>query len=232
MLALEHALSVTVVMAASIDGKIGPVNRSVVRFGEADWVRLEQHCAAADALVLGAGALRASGTTVRIRAPHLLAERRQAGRPEQPLTCIVSRSGRLDSSLPFFTRQAVPRLIATTADGANRLSEGIRQHADIWCSPGPEVDFTALRRELATRGLTRLVLLGGGDLLAAWLVHETVDRLEVTVAPLLIGGAAAPTMLDGAGLPQPLELHLERTERVGDLLFLSYATTALPATDP
>jgi len=232
MLATEPTLSVTVVMAASIDGKIGPVSRSAMRFGEADLARLERHCAEADVLLMGAGALRAHGTTVRLRTPDLLDSRRQAGLPEQPLTCIVSASGRLDSALPFFTRQAVPRLIATTTAGGEALPTEVRQHAEVWCSPGSGVDFAALRRDLAARGLTRLVLLGGGGLLAAWLTSETIDRLELTVAPLLLGGAAAPTLLDGAGLPRPLDLRLDHVERDADLLFLSYCTVYPAATHP
>ena len=209
-------------MAASIDGKIGPTDRAWIRFGAADEARLERCCAAADALLMGAGALRATGSTVRVRAPELLAERRAAGRPEQPLSCVVTASGRLDAESRFFTKQAVPRLVATTADGAAALPARVRAQAEVWVSPGDRVDLSALRVELAQRGLVQLVLLGGGELNAAWLAREPVDRIELTVAPLLIGGETAPTVLDGPGLPELQEYRLEHVEASGELVFLTY----------
>ncbi len=217
----DGGLHVTLVAAMTADGKIGPVDRRPLRFGEPDLRRLEAHCAAADALILGAGALRAHGTTVRVREPALLDDRRRRGLLLQPLTCVVTATGQLDRGVPFFARQPVPRAIATTTAGAARCA-ALADLAEIWeCGPA-QVDFAILLQRLAASGYQRLVLLGGGRLNASWLAAAPVHRLELTVAPLLLGGEGAPTLVDGSPLQPERQLGLRHVEEEAGLLFLSY----------
>ncbi|NUQ01906.1 MAG: riboflavin deaminase, partial [Armatimonadetes bacterium] len=67
-------MPVTMVMGMTADGKIGRVSREAINLGPADRRRLEAHCAAADVVIMGAGALRSYGTTPSIRQPELLAQ--------------------------------------------------------------------------------------------------------------------------------------------------------------
>ncbi|MCC7492233.1 MAG: dihydrofolate reductase family protein [Fimbriimonadaceae bacterium] len=212
-------MRVTMLAAVSVDGKIGPPDRTAVHFGAADRRRLEQHCAAAEVLVMGAGALRAHRTTVPLRDPALLAARAAAGQPPQPLTVIVSRRGTFDPDLPFFTRQGVPRRLATTqaaAVAAELWDEG------VWRCGEQAVDCAELARRLAAAGVRRVALLGGGELNAAWLQTAPLHRLELTIAPRLCGGATAPTLVDGGGLPVPRELRLLTCEAEEGQLFTSW----------
>lgn len=210
-------------MALSADGKIAPVERTAPHFGEADARRFEQLCAAADALVLGAGTLRAQGATRSIVRPELLAQRRAAGLPDQPLTVVVSASGELDLDLPFFTRQRVPRAVATLDGQVRAAVDRYGSLAEVW-GCGPErVTVAAVLARLAARGCERLALLGGGALNADWFAAGAVDVLELTLAPVLFGGAAAPTPCDGAGLAVPAGLVLTRCEVApGGVVFLTY----------
>jgi 5-amino-6-(5-phosphoribosylamino)uracil reductase len=218
---------VTLVMAMSLDGKIARVARRAEHFGEADAERFERLCAAADALVTGAGSLRAQGATRSIVRPELLAARRAEGRPEQPLTVVVSRGGLLDLEMPFFTRQRVRRAVATTSAGAAHAARyaGL---AEVW-DCGPRVEPRAVLDRLAAAGCERIALLGGGELNAAWFAAGLVDRLELTLAPCLFGGASAPTPLDGPGLAVPMSAELEACETVAGCLFLSYRLLKEPA---
>src|SRR5437763_7539468 len=84
--------------------------------------------AVADAVVVGAGTLRAVPkhlwTAARIY--PALADAYQSlrialGKPEPPLTVVVTASGELDLDLPVFQSGKVPALIATTTNGAQRL---------------------------------------------------------------------------------------------------------------
>lgn len=218
---MNRDIHVTLVLAMSADGKIARVDRAPVRFAEADATRLEALCAEADALVMGAGTLRRHGTTRTIVNPALAAARRERGQAAQPLTCIVSRSGELDRGLAFFVRQAVPRAIATTAAGASRAA-GLADLAEIWVCGDDEVAPQAVLGRLSAYGARRVALLGGGELTAAWFEADTVDRVELTVAPVIFGGAAAPTPVDGPGLSAPRPLVLREARAVDGLVFLSF----------
>ncbi len=215
-------MPVTLVAAMSADGKIAPVARTAHRFGAADAARLERCCAAADVLILGAGTLRAHGTTRSIRDPRLLAERAERGLPPQPTTCLVTAGGELSPDLPFFSRQSVPRIVATTDAVAPRMAERFGHLAEVWRCGAAEVSVDGLLDRLAAAGLSEVVLLGGGRLNAAFAAARRIDRLELTLAPVLFGGAAAPTWLDGDGLPAPARLCLTAWSAVDGCLFASY----------
>lgn len=219
---MEDRPRVRLVMALTADGKIAPVTRVAPHFGEADAERFERVCAESDALITGAGSLRAQGGTRTIVRPHLVAWRRDRGLPPQPLTCVVSHSGRLDLGLPFFTRQVVPRAVATTNAVAASLAGVYGDQATVWgCGPA-EVEPARVLAKLADWGARQVALLGGGTLNAAWFAADLVDTLELTVAPLLYGGAEAPTPIDGAGLPEPRRLELLAHEVVDGCVFLTY----------
>lgn len=213
---------VTLVNAMSADGKIAPVERIAPVFGEADGRRLEQLCAKADALVFGAGTLRSYGTTFRITSTDLAAARRVAGKPEQPLSVVVTASGSLDPELPFFRSQQVPRAIATTDRTARRLTPKFQGVAEVWACGASVVEVPSLRARLADAGAEQVVLLGGGKLNADWFAADAVDYLELTIAAVLFGGKDAPTIIDGPGLDGPRPLRLESAETVEQMLFLRY----------
>ncbi len=68
---------------------------------------------------------------------------------------------------------------------------------------------------LAERGLLEVLLESGGALAAAFHAVQAVDRCLFFIAPKLIGGAHAPTPLDGPGLPNPVNLEPLRVRRYG-----------------
>jgi diaminohydroxyphosphoribosylaminopyrimidine deaminase/5-amino-6-(5-phosphoribosylamino)uracil reductase len=56
-----------------------------------------------------------------------------------------------------------------------------------------------LMEKLAEREVISLLLESGGQLNASMLEAGLVDRLHVVIAPMLIGGREASTLLDGLG---------------------------------
>ena len=110
----------TVVLAMSADGKIADAARSPARFSSpTDKAHLEQQIAAADAVLFGAGTLRAYGTTIKVSDPELLQQRQQSSLALQPVQIVVSLEANIDRQLRFFS-QPVPRWLLTTSVGAKR----------------------------------------------------------------------------------------------------------------
>lgn len=108
----------TVVLAMSADGKIADVLRKPARFSSpTDKEHLEQQIAASDAVLFGAGTVRAYGTTLPVSHPQLLQQRKQCSLPPQPVQIVTSQQGNIDPQLRFF-RQPVPRWLLTTSVGA------------------------------------------------------------------------------------------------------------------
>ncbi len=67
------------------------------------------------------------------------------------------------------------------------------------------VDLAALVGELGRRGITSLLLEGGAGLAFGFAARGLVDEVMYFLAPLLLGGAAAPGVLGGPGFPRLAE---------------------------
>lgn len=220
----------------SADGKIADAQRRSGQLGTAaDRAHLQAQVALADAVLTGAGTLRSEHATVLVKDPQLLAERSQRGQDPQPLQIIASGSGEIDPELVFF-QQPVRRWLLTTPEGRDHWAHQPDKFERILLAPesvptgseGPSrrgVDFRGPLAELGEAGIEQLVVLGGGDLVGSLLLIDAIDFLWLTVCPWLIGGASAPSPVDGAGLSMldKARLRLQSVEQLGDELFLLYA---------
>ncbi|TFI52301.1 RibD family protein [Mastigocladus laminosus UU774] len=215
----------TVVLAMSADGKIADVTRSPARFGsKSDKAHLENRIAAADAVLFGAGTLRAYGTTLTVTNPQLLQNRIQRGKPLQPVHIVTTQAANLNPEIRFF-QQPVQRWLLTTSTGAifwQKRSEF--EQIMVFETKEGKIDIAAAVEHLSKLGIGELAILGGGKLVASMLELDLIDELWLTICPLLLGGAAAPTPVEGKGfLPQLApRLQLIEVDRVDQEVFLHY----------
>ena len=89
---------------------------------------------------------------------------------------------------------------------------------------GGEIDWIDAFQQLETLGIERLAILGGGKLVASVLAAGLIDELWLTVCPLILGGADAPTPVEGKGFLADLapKLELLAVKQVGGEVFLHY----------
>ncbi|MEG4105817.1 RibD family protein [Microcoleus sp. S13_C5] len=89
---------------------------------------------------------------------------------------------------------------------------------------GGEIDWIDAFQQLASFDIKRLAILGGGKLVASVLAAGLVDELWLTVCPLILGGADAPTPVEGKGFLADLapKLELLAVKQVGQEVFLHY----------
>lgn len=148
----------------------------------------------ADVIVVGAGTVRSEGYAGAQLSVAQRQQRQARGQGEVPPIAIVTRTGHLDHDLAVFTRTEVAPLVLTcaaAADDARRLLSGVVDDV-IACSaddPG-EVDVGTVLSTLRGRGLSRVLTEGGPTLLGAFLDRELLDELCLTIAPVVVGGAA------------------------------------------
>lgn len=230
---------ITVILAMSTDGKIADYMRSPARFGsKADKEHLEKQITDSDAVLFGAGTLRAYNTTLIISNLALLRHRNQLGKPPQPIHITISSSGDLDPQVPFF-QQPVRRWLISTVTGSQfwqqrqkRLKFAVSQNNSnqhfekilIFETQSGQIDISAALKHLKSQGIDRLAVLGGGELVGSMLELDLIDELWLTVCPLLLGGQSAPTPVDGSGFMTSLapRLNLLSANAVEDEIFLHY----------
>ncbi|MFM2064501.1 MAG: hypothetical protein RLZZ507_4172 [Cyanobacteriota bacterium] len=222
---VQHRPHTTVVLAMSADGKIADVVRSPARFGSgADKAHLEKQIAASDAVLFGAGTLRAYGTTLTVSHPILLQQRKTENKSLQPVHIVLSSSGNLNPDIKFF-QQPVKRWLLTTREGSN-FWQGRSEFEQILVmeTPSGNIDTRAAWQHLGSLEIKRLAVLGGGQLVASLLEFDLIDEFWLTICPLILGGTAAPTPVEGQGFLSNLAPRLQLLEvvTVEQEVFLHY----------
>ena len=123
------------------------------------------------------------------------------------------------------TARDVPTILATCETDGERALPYCGEGCEVLTLPERDgrVDLSALTAALGARGLSSLIIEGGGTLAASALEAGIVDRVQAYIAPKLFGGAAAKTPVMGAGIETPSEAYRLSPPRVtllGDDLLL------------
>jgi riboflavin-specific deaminase-like protein len=161
-------------LAQTLDGRIA------TRSGHSQWIggagdldHTHRLRALSDAVVVGAGTIRADDP--------LLTTRRVDG--PSPVRVVLDAGRRLSAEHGVF-RTGPPTLLVTSCDGP-----ATHGSADVLRVPSGAggLDLPALLRALAGRGLSRIFVEGGGQTVSRFLAAGCLDRLHVTVAPMILG---------------------------------------------
>ncbi|KUN34798.1 5-amino-6-(5-phosphoribosylamino)uracil reductase [Streptomyces longwoodensis] len=215
--------------AVSLDGFLddtGP--ERLLLSSPADFDRVDEVRASVDAILIGAGTLRADNPRLLVNSAERRAARVAAGRPAYPLKVTVSASGDLDPVARFW-HTGGDKLLLTTDRGADRArAAGIA--ADV-AALGPGLDWRrALEHLHDVRGVRRLMVEGGGTIHTQLLQQGLADELQLVLAPLFVGDPDAPRLF-GPGAYQGGRLRLVETRRIEDVVLMRYEPTA-PGTGP
>ena len=181
---------ITLKLATSLDGRIATAT------GASRWItgpeaRAHAHLLRArnDAILVGAGTALADDPMLTCRLPGM-ADR-------SPIRVVLDRRLRvpLDSALVKSARD-VPLWIVTAGAGAAHEAAGA-----TLIRPS-DLEPAGVAAELGARGVTRLLIEGGGAVAASFLRAGLVDELIWMRAPILIGGDGVPA-LASLGITDP-----------------------------
>lgn len=166
-------------LAQTLDGRIATVTGSSQWIGgPGDILHTHRLRALCHAVVVGAGTIRGDD-------PRLTT--RQVAGPD-PVRVVLDTDRRLGTDYQVFRRPGPPTLLLCADDIAGPPLHG---EAEVLRLPraaeGPGLDIPAILVALATRGLTRLFVEGGGVTVSRFLAAGCLDRLHLTVAPVLLG---------------------------------------------
>lgn len=208
-----HSTDGSVAVGGSSEGLSSAADKQVFR-------ALRAVC---DAVLVGAGTVRAEDYGPVLLSPSGAAWRAARGLPRPPLV-IVSRSLALDPGARCFTGDARP-LVLTCADAT--VPDGLADVADLVVAGQESVDLLAGVAALRERGLRHLLCEGGPALLTDLLRRGLVDELCLTSEPVLLGD---PLRLVGP-LDVPVRLAVVHLLDGGDGRVLGrYRTVADPPT--
>ena len=203
--------------AISLDGRINTRERRFGSLGSArDHARMSRLRTEADAVLVGGATFR---NWPHPSLPDGADRPRLAGRP---WNVVVTRTLKVPVTREFLAEPGIRPLFLTRAGS---VPDAFPAEVETYEGPGNDLPVAWMLDALRRRGVQRLLIEAGGDLLFQFFAAGAIDEVFVTLCPLLIGGDA-PSLADGAGFTwqQMRHLRLLESEVAGDEIFLRYQT--------
>ena len=214
---------VTLKMAMSADGKVATGDSETPYLtGAPALTHVHELRDRSDAIAVGVDTIIADDPRLNTR----------LARPDvrHPQRYIFDSRGRmpLDARVlqPDLPGQTV--IVTTEAAAADRLEQYGARGADVWSLPSSagRVDVPSFLQRLGAEGTRSVLLEGGPTLAAAFLNANSVQKLLLFVAPLLVGSDDAPSLLSGGDSPALAAIRrfqFSMVKRIGpDVLLTAY----------
>jgi 5-amino-6-(5-phosphoribosylamino)uracil reductase len=195
---------VSINMAVSMDGKIATKSRGPVKLGSAyDSRRMAEIRADHDVVINGASTFKAYPVPLHVEGEDLIANRKKQGKPSQPISAVVSSRLDIPSGTPWEKAKDSERWIfcgknAPKAKVKRLELLGVKVIQSRAERPSP----AEILKHFSNAGHKRVLVEGGGEFNAAFLEASLVDRIHLTLVPILVGGAESPSFVEGKGFPK------------------------------
>ena len=207
------------------DGKIDTLLRKGSAISsQRDKQRVDRLRAEADAVMVGGRTLLDEDPKLTVKSESLRAERVARGLLPNPVKVSIVTKADIGTHSKFLHEGNAKVVIFTTHQTSKEQLAFLRsQGADVYIHDQERVDLPSALAKLKELGIHRLMVEGGATLNFELLRLGLVDEVSAYVAPMIFGGASAPTMVAGSGVERsaaiPLELiHIEKWEDGGVIL--------------
>jgi 5-amino-6-(5-phosphoribosylamino)uracil reductase len=211
--------------AVSVDGHIDDSRPERLVLSHAD--DLEAVCDlrdSCDAILVGANTVRRDDPSLATKSEKRRQARIAKGLPADPIKITLTRSGLLPPQARFFQDGDGQKLVYALPAASVVLRENLKDLAEVVVLPGGMLSLTRIVEDLSGRGIRRMLVEGGTDVLTQFLAEGLADELRLAVAPLFVGDAGAPRFVNPAPFPHMSRrrMILKNVQTKGDTAVLHY----------
>jgi riboflavin-specific deaminase-like protein len=198
---LRPASTVIGQIGQSLDGRIATVSgRSSCINGPQGIAHLHRLRALVDAVVVGAGTVRADDPQLTVRSVS----------GPNPVRVVIDPRGTLPAEARAFAADGMRRIVITRQQTRPAAADGVETIA--LPDRDGRIEPRAILDALVERGLRRVLIEGGAQTVSSFLSAGCLDRLHVVVAPMILGsgivGLDLPPIADMTGaLRVPMRAH-------------------------
>jgi riboflavin biosynthesis pyrimidine reductase len=195
--------------ATTVDGVSGPLG------GPADKRVFGAVRAVADAILVGAGTVRAEG----------YGPPRRRGDGARPRVAVLTRSAELDPGLRLFAEADPadpPPVVLTAASAPPARVDPLREVAEVVVAGARSVDLALALAALADRGVGVVLAEGGPTVNGQLVAAGVVDEWCASVSPSLVSGMSSRAAHGPAPAGGSQRMRLDRLLVEDDLCFARY----------
>jgi len=189
-------------VAVTADGKIDTFERKGAAISSAwDKTRVDELRAAADGILVGGKTLLEEQPKLTVKSEALREARIQRGLAPNPIKVGVATVADIPPESDFLKIGPARVVIFTTNQSSrDQLASLKNSGAEVFVHNEPRVNLISMMQTLKKIGVDHLMVEGGGTMNFELMRLGLVDELMMYVAPMIFGGANAPTLADGLGL--------------------------------
>ncbi|MET7832369.1 RibD family protein [Micromonospora sediminicola] len=211
--------------AMSIDGYIDDATTErLLLSNDDDLDRVDATRAGCDAIMVGAATVRRDDPRLLVRSERRRADRVARGLAPSPVKVTVTGSGDLDPAARFFTAGDGTKLVYCPSGVVDKAREQVGAVATV-VDAGEPVTPEAVVADLAGRGVSRLMVEGGGSVHCQFLTAGLADELHLVVAPFFVGDRRAPRFVGDGRFPwhPGRRARVVEVRQIGDVVLTRYA---------
>jgi 5-amino-6-(5-phosphoribosylamino)uracil reductase len=211
--------------AMSLDGYLDDLSgRRLILSNAADLDRVDAVRASCDAILVGAGTVRADNPRLVVRRADRRARRVAEGRAPSPRKVTITRHPHLDPTAAFFSTGDCEKLVYCASSATARTRERLGAVATV-VDAGAAPTMCWVSQHLADQGVRRLMVEGGQNVHTQFLGAALADELHVVVAPFFVGDPRAHRIMADGRQPwnRDRPARLAEVRQIEDVVLLRYA---------
>jgi 2,5-diamino-6-(ribosylamino)-4(3H)-pyrimidinone 5'-phosphate reductase len=204
-------MQITVNAAMTVDGKIATSLGDSAISSKEDLLRIHELRASVDGIVVGISTVLADDPRLTVR----LAAKQD--KRKYPVRIIIDSTGKipLDSRI-LRTASKIRTIVAVTELAhTDTISKIKKMGAMVIVSGRQRVNLKKVLSIVKKMGIKRILVEGGGEINWSLFSLGLVNELIVTIAPKIVGGRQATTLVEGGGYPSVsngIKLQLKKVQ--------------------
>jgi 2,5-diamino-6-(ribosylamino)-4(3H)-pyrimidinone 5'-phosphate reductase len=204
-------MGITLNAAMTVDGKIATISGDSALSSRDDLKRVHKLRASADGIIVGISTVLEDNPRLTVR----LARKRL--KRKDPARIVIDSTGKipLDSRI-LLTASRIKTIVAVTKLAhIDTLSKIKKTGAIVIVSGRQTVNLKKVFSIIKQMGIRKILVEGGGEINWSLLRLGIVNELIVTIAPKIVGGRQATTLVEGEGyrrISRGIKLHLKQAQ--------------------
>ncbi len=173
--------------AISIDGRLTDWRRKQVRIScKEDLIRVDKLRAESDAILVGIGTVLSDNPSLTVKSNELRKKRISEGKDPNPIRIVLDSKARTPVNSKILSKDARTIIAVTNKADENRVAE-LKEYAEIVVLGEDKVNLYSLMSFLSKIGVRKLMVEGGGKVIASFLKSNLVDKIYTYVGGFVFG---------------------------------------------